>query len=135
MDQFQVKTGQKQKQIDDKQSELQLNALIVCGKRLQQMDIVGKLKEMLGVEAEFQGCQQAVIQSIMQGENCVTQVMGTREGKSLSFMLPAWCSFSGVSIVVVPLIALHTDMLVRCQDLQIPCAEWNSQHQEECDRK
>jgi len=65
MDRFQVKTGQKQKQIDDKQSELQPNALIVCGKRLQQMDIVGKLKEMLGVEAEFQGCQQAVIQSIM----------------------------------------------------------------------
>jgi len=34
MDRFQVKTGQKQKQIDDKQSELQPNALIVCGKRL-----------------------------------------------------------------------------------------------------
>jgi len=65
----------------------------------------------------------------------VTQVMGTRERKSLLFMLPAWCSFSGVSIVVVPLIALCADMLVRCQDLQIPCAEWNSQHQEECDGK
>jgi len=45
--------GQKQKQIDDKQSELQLNALIVCRKWLQQMDIVSKLKEMLRVEAEF----------------------------------------------------------------------------------
>ncbi len=65
MDRFQVKTGQKRKQIDDKQSELQPNALIVCGKRLRRMDIVGKLKEMLGVEAEFRGCQQAVIQSIM----------------------------------------------------------------------
>jgi len=48
-----VKTGQKQKQIDDKQSELQLNVLIVCEKQLQQMDIVSKLKEMLRVEAEF----------------------------------------------------------------------------------
>jgi hypothetical protein len=53
MNQFQVKTGQKQKQIDDKQSELQLNVLIVCEKQLQQMDIVSKLKEMLRVEAEF----------------------------------------------------------------------------------
>ncbi len=57
--------SQKQKQIDDKQSELQLNALIVCEKWLWQMDIVSKLKEMLRVETEFQGCQQAVIQSIM----------------------------------------------------------------------
>ncbi len=53
MNQFQVKTGQKQKQIDDKQSKLQLNALIVCEKQLQQIDIVSKLKEMLRVKTKF----------------------------------------------------------------------------------
>ncbi len=132
---FQVKTGQKWKQIDDKQSELQLNALIVCRKWLQQMNIVSKLKEMLRVETEFQGCQQTVIQSIMWEKNCVTQVMNTKERKSLLFMLSAWCSFSEVSIVVVSLIALWADMLVWCQDLQIPCAEWNSQCQEKCNEK
>ncbi len=72
MNQFQVKTDQKQKQIDDKQSELQLNALIVCEKQLWWMNIVSKLKEILRVEAEFQDCQQAVIQFIMWEKNCVT---------------------------------------------------------------
>ncbi len=57
--------SQKQKQIDDKQSELQLNALIVCRKQLQQMNIMSKLKEMLRVKIKFQDCQQVVIQFIM----------------------------------------------------------------------
>ncbi len=72
MNWFQVKMSQKQKQINDKQSELQLNALIVYRKWLQQMNIVSKLKEMLRVKAKFQGYQQAVIQFIMQEKNCVT---------------------------------------------------------------
>ena len=112
MNWFQVKMSQKWKQIDDKQSELQLNALIVCKKQLWQIDIVSKLKEILRVKIKFQGCQQAVIQFIMWEKNCVTQVMSTRKRKSLLFMLPAWCSFSKISIVVISLIALCIDMLV-----------------------
>ena len=88
----------------------------------------------MGVEAEFRGCQQAAIQSIIRGENCIVQVIGTGGGKSLSFMLPAWSSPRDVSIVVVPLIALRADMLERCRQLGIPCAEWNMQRQSECDR-
>ncbi len=57
--------SQKWKQINDKQSELQLNALIVCKKQLWWMNIVSKLKEILRVEIKFQDCQQAVIQFIM----------------------------------------------------------------------
>ncbi len=53
------------------------------------MNIVSKLKEMLRVKTEFQGCQQAVIQFIMWEKNCVTQVMSTEERKSLLFMLSA----------------------------------------------
>ena len=60
--------------------------------------------------------------------------MGTGGGKSLSFMLPAWSSPRGVSIVVVLLIALRADMLERCRQLGIPYAEWNMQRQSECDR-
>ena len=111
------------------------SATIVRGKRLRRMDIVGKLKEMLGAEAEFRGCQQEAIQSIMRGENFIVQVIGTGGGKSLSFMLPAWCSTGGVSIVVVPLIALRADMMERCRQFQISCAEWNSQQPSECDGK
>jgi len=45
--------SQKWKQIDDKQSELQLNALIVCEKQLWWMNIVSKLKEILRVKVKF----------------------------------------------------------------------------------
>ena len=118
-----IEAGRKRKQADGEQIELQPSTFIVRGKRLRRMDMVGQLKKMMGVEAEFRGCQQAAIQSIIRGENCVVQVMGTGGGKSLSFMLPAWSSPRGVSIVVVPLIALRADMLERCRQLGIPCAE------------
>lgn len=87
------------------------SATIVRGKRLRRMDIVGKSKEMLWVNAEFRGCQQEAIQSIMRGKNYIVQVMGTGSGKSLSFMLPAWCSTGGVSIVVVPLVTMRADIM------------------------
>ena len=93
---FQVWTGQKRKRVTVGQGELQPNAVIAYGKRLRRMNIVDKLKKMLGVDAEFRGCQQAVIQYIMRRENCVVQEMSTGGGKSLSFILPAWCGLKGV---------------------------------------
>ncbi|KAF2095341.1 hypothetical protein NA57DRAFT_44987 [Rhizodiscina lignyota] len=40
--------------------------------------------------------------------------MATGEGKSLLFMLPAFCS-TGMTVVVVPLIMLRQDMAARCK--------------------
>jgi superfamily II DNA helicase RecQ len=64
--------------------------------------------------------------------------MGTSEGKSLLFMLPAMCSAmcsmagqEGVTVVVVPLTTLRQDMKERCDRLRISCVEWNSRRPEE----
>ena len=54
-------------------------------------------------------------------------VMGTDGGKSLLFMLPAYCSRSGVTVVMMPLIALRQDMKRRCEEMGIRRQEWESQ--------
>ena len=76
--------------------------------------------------SQFRGVQQPTIEAIMKGESPVIAVMPTGGGKSITFMLPASCGHGGVSIVVVPLIALRQDMRQRCQRMRITCVEWSS---------
>jgi superfamily II DNA helicase RecQ len=61
----------------------------------------------------------------MQHKSLVVAIMGTGAGKSVLFMLPALV-LSGVTIVVVPLVALRFNMKDRCEQLGIVSAEWNS---------
>jgi RecQ family ATP-dependent DNA helicase len=95
-------------------------------KRLRAINIHDALKQVMGEQTEFRGVQEAAIRAVMAGESPVVAVMGTGGGKSLLFMLPAFCSGGGVSVVVVPLIALRQDMQKRCEQMRIPCREWNS---------
>ncbi len=95
-------------------------------KRLRSITIENELKRVMSVDSRFRGVQKPAIEAIMAGKSSVMVVMATEEGKSLLFMLPAWCSQGGTSIVVVPLIALRQDMKQRCEGMSITCAEWNS---------
>ena len=95
-------------------------------KRLGQVDIRRKMQMMMGAEAEFRGLQEPAIQAIMQGESPVIQITGTGGGKSLSFMLPAYCVPGGVTVVVAPLVALQEDLHRRCEEMQIDSVMWES---------
>ena len=53
-------------------------------------------------------------------------IMGTGAGKSLVFMLPAFCSSGGTSIVVVLLVLLQGDLKRRCNESGILCSIWRS---------
>jgi superfamily II DNA helicase RecQ len=53
------------------------------------------LQEMMGEQARFRGIQEPAIKAIMAGESPVVAVTGTGGGKSLLFMLPAYCSRGG----------------------------------------
>ena len=66
------------------------------------------------------------MRAIQQGVSPVVVVMPTGGGKSILFMLPAWVG-GGLTVVVVPLIALRQDMVVRCEQLGISCVAYNSQ--------
>ncbi|KAG6979012.1 ATP-dependent DNA helicase Q-like 3 [Fusarium oxysporum f. sp. conglutinans] len=95
-------------------------------KRLRQVDIIGQLKRMMGPEAEFRGNQDKAIRAIIRGESRIVQVMGTGGGKSLSFMLPAFCASDGTTVVVTPLVALRNNMHDRCAKHKITSYVWQS---------
>lgn len=95
-------------------------------RQLQNLQLQPALQQMLGPTVEFQGAQKETLEAIVQGKSPVISVMATGSGKSLLFMLPAWAQPGGTSVVVVPLIALRSDMLNRCRRLGIHTMEWNA---------
>lgn len=94
--------------------------------RLHRTDIRGQLKQMMGEEAEFRGLQEQVIQLVMRGQWPIVQITPTGGGKSLTFMLLAYCTADGVTIVITPLVALENDMEQRCIRMGIDGYVWKS---------
>ncbi|OBS16845.1 hypothetical protein FPOA_12574 [Fusarium poae] len=97
-------------------------------RRLQQVDIAGQLRQMMGPSAAFRGQQETVIRAIIRGESPIIQIAGTGEGKSMSFLLPAYCANDngGTTIVIVPLISLRDDLHGRCDKSKIGTYSWKS---------
>ena len=95
-------------------------------KKLYYTDLQMDLISMMGPAARFRSGQLDTIQSIVKGEPVIIQIVGTGGGKSLSFMLPAFSSDGGTTIVVVPLVALREDMARRCEELRIDTHIWDS---------
>jgi len=62
----------------------------------------------------------------MSGRGEVLVIMGAGAGKSLLFMLPAMSVPSGLTVVIVPLIALRLDMKRRCDAMHLAAADWDS---------
>ncbi|WQF90446.1 Putative P-loop containing nucleoside triphosphate hydrolase [Colletotrichum destructivum] len=88
--------------------------------RLQQADLEGQLRQMAGAPgATFQGNQAQAVRAIVDRHSPVVQIMGTGGSKSVSFMLPAFCSPDGVTIVVTPLVSLRLDLHVCCNKARI----------------
>jgi late competence protein required for DNA uptake (superfamily II DNA/RNA helicase) len=95
--------------------------------RLNTMDMTSALQQMTGqATIQFRGVQAPALRAIQDGESPVVAVMPTGGGKSMLFMLPAFAEPSGTTIVVVPLLALRSDMIRRCQALGISCVAWES---------
>jgi superfamily II DNA helicase RecQ len=54
----------------------------------------------------------------------VVVILPTGAGKSLLFMLPYTLPDAGITILVVPLVALRRDLLRRLRELRIDHMEW-----------
>lgn len=94
--------------------------------QLQQANLDLALQGLLGsTTVRFRGIQARALQGIQYGQSPVIAVMPTGGGKSLLFMLPAWIA-GGLTVVVVPLVALRSDLQERCTKLGISCVEWQS---------
>ncbi|KAI8394943.1 hypothetical protein FOFC_21656, partial [Fusarium oxysporum] len=94
--------------------------------RLHRIDMKGQLGQMMGASARFRGLQEPVIRAVARGEWPIVQITPTGGGKSLTFMLPAYCTPDGVTVVVTPLVSLENDMVRRCIKLGIDAYVWKS---------
>jgi superfamily II DNA helicase RecQ len=88
--------------------------------------VVMPLQQMLRKDsASFCRQQEAVLEAVVWGRIPILQIARTGKGKSLSFLLPAYCAYDGVTVVVVPLLALQGDLKRRCDELQIDSYIWS----------
>jgi superfamily II DNA or RNA helicase len=96
-----------------------LQSLLLC-------DLDSSLRSFMNnnSNAVFRGNQRKTIESIIERHSVILQIAGTGVGKSLSFMLPAFMSNGGTTIVVVPLVALQQNLLARCLASNISAAIW-----------
>ncbi|KAL7939929.1 hypothetical protein V8C42DRAFT_349933 [Trichoderma barbatum] len=93
---------------------------------LGRVNLEASLQQMLQKNtASFRGQQGAVLQAVVRGQTPILQIAGTGEGKSLSFLLPAYCAYEGVTVVIVPLLALQGDLQRRCDKHQIDSHIWS----------
>jgi superfamily II DNA helicase RecQ len=93
---------------------------------MRQANIQHELERYIGEGARFRAEQQRAIQAVISGSSPVFVVMATSAGKSMIFMLPAFCSQGGTTIVVVPLTSLQSDLKRRCDESGLSCSIWHS---------
>lgn len=96
--------------------------------RFDQATVSRELKVMLGTGAKFRGLQEQALKHIMSDSQSsyLLAVMPTGGGKSLLFLLPARISRVGTTVVIVPLVALRSDLYARCAKLGISCSAWEA---------
>jgi superfamily II DNA helicase RecQ len=93
---------------------------------LRQVDIAAMLRCIQGKAATFRPGQRQAISAVVRGESPVVQITPTGGGKSMSFMLPAYCSQQGRTIVIVPLVSLQEDIRGECMKHGVEAGIWNS---------
>ncbi|KAK4552367.1 hypothetical protein LTR86_010381 [Recurvomyces mirabilis] len=73
--------------------------------------------------------QERAVVMMMTWEEQIIAVLPTGGGKSILFMLPCTLSGAGVTLLVVPLVALRGDLLRRVQELKIDYLEWTPEEE------
>lgn len=81
------------------------------------------LKKYFGYDS-FRDGQEEIISALLSGRDCLA-VMPTGSGKSICYQIPA-LMFSGITLVVSPLISLMQDQVKMLRELGIPAAYINS---------
>jgi len=88
--------------------------------------LIGMLRKFLGDPgATFKNAAQAeALEVSLAGDRHILLVGPTAMGKSLIYMLPAAQRDHGITLVLLPLSALHPEFERRCRDLNISSSRW-----------
>lgn len=88
--------------------------------------LLGGVKKLYGNrEAGWKSAEQEqALIAIMSWTEQVVAILPTGAGNSLLFMLPCTLPDAGITVLVVPLVSLHGDMLRRVRELSIDHLEW-----------
>ena len=88
--------------------------------------LLGGLKKLYGNQGAHWKSdeQEQALAAIMSWTEQVVAILPTGAGKSLLFMLPCTLPEAGITILVVPLVSLHVDMLRRVREMNIDHLEW-----------
>ena len=90
------------------------------------------LQELYGPQAQYKSAkQEEVIQVILEGVGQVIMILGTREGKSLLFMLLSMLPSAGTMVVILPLISLKHDMMRQLDCMGLGYKVWECTEDEE----
>jgi superfamily II DNA helicase RecQ len=77
-------------------------------------------------EATPRSAQIEAYDAIKEGDSPVVVVMPTGSGKSMLFTVPAMVAPNGVTVVVVPILALQADIVKRCSQMAVSCRPWSA---------
>jgi len=90
-------------------------------------DLLTGLRQLYGGESMVWRTpeQEQTLVAIMSWTDQVVAILPTGAGKSVSYMLPCTLPGAGVTILIVPLVALRSNMLQRLDQLQIDYLEWS----------
>jgi superfamily II DNA helicase RecQ len=87
------------------------------------VNIHRKLKELISKKAEFRGLQEKTIHAIMTGQSLIISIIATGKGKSMLFMLLAYCVNRGTTVVIILLCSLQEDIERQCREAYIECVQ------------
>ena len=96
-------------------------------KSWQEIDLLSEFQKVYGFQRSFQSLQESGLKAILSGISPIIIIMGTGMGKSLFFLLPAIINFKtdSLSVLIIPLISLRTDLLSRAKKLGIKAKIWD----------
>jgi superfamily II DNA helicase RecQ len=77
----------------------------------------------MGEKAKFRGLQEKSIHAIMTRQSLIVNIIATEEGKSLLFMLLAYCVSRGTTVVIILLCLLQEDIKRQCKKACIKCVQ------------
>jgi len=73
----------------------------------------------MGVKVEFHGLQEKSMHAIITGQSPIVSIIAIGQGKSMLFILPAYCVNRGTTIVIIPLCLLQEDLKRQCKEARI----------------